>query len=121
MSARARCSWIAARSSRRRRARPSSIRRKRNALSASSSSSRSKKGDNDGTEGTSGNDRGSGADAGHLARRGAADAVAALRGDQEQEAPGLPVPPLLLDLVPQPEERQDRGHRRRSRGGARQG
>ena len=54
-------------------------------------------------------------------RRGAAAAVAPLRGDQEQEAARVPVPALLLDLVPQSQDGPDRGHRRRSRQGAGQG
>src|ERR1051325_2654565 len=45
MSARAPCSWIAARSSRRRRARPSSMRRKPNVPSASCSNSRKSDGE----------------------------------------------------------------------------
>ena len=62
-----------------------------------------------------------GRDGGSPAGRGAADAVAAVRGDQEQEAARLPVPALLLDLLPQSQDRRDRGHRRRPVEGAGQG
>ena len=50
-------------------------------------------------------------------RRGAA-AIQTLRGDEEQEAAGVPISALLLDLVSQSEERADRGHRCRPRQGA---
>src|SRR5258707_10964916 len=108
-------SWTRARSSRRRRLRPSSPNRPPSAPRVSSPNSKTETS----TEGSDHEDQPADALAArccHAARLGAVDAdrkpgpgdsVASDRGDEIEEAEGLPVPAILFDLLPQPENRSD--------------